>query len=220
MSLLPEELAAVRLHASVWAALSDRPPRIYDVGAHEGEVTLAYLKAIPNAAVTMFEPNPALQRSLTNIPARLERCALGSKAGPLRFHVNRDDSTSSVLPTDFSLEDRSSAYITTKVIEVNGRSLNDFEACDIQKNDCQGYDLEVLRGGTEVLPSISIVSCEVMFATAYQGQALFHEIASFLERYDFRFHSFTRLVKTPAGCLYFGDATWLSARAWNDLGFL
>ena len=86
----------------------------------------------------------------------------------------------------------------------------------------QGYDLEVLRGGAKTLSaqSISIIGVECYFARNYKGQSYFWNIADFLESKNYHFHSFTRLVRTKGGNIYFGDATFISDTTWKKLGLL
>lgn len=44
------------------------------------------------------------------------------------------------------------------------------------KLDVQGYELDVIRGGTATAPSIRVLESELSFATLYDGQALFEDM--------------------------------------------
>jgi hypothetical protein len=49
------------------------------------------------------------------------------------------------------------------------------------KIDVQGFELEVLKGATDLLPEIDAVYVEASYIELYEGQALHHEIERFLE---------------------------------------
>lgn len=214
-------MLAIELHARLWTALSNKPPVIFDVGANRGQTSAAYLVALPGAQITAFEPNPALAAELRAVVSTVHSVAVGASDGTVTFRLNNADTTSSVLAADQRLVELSDDYQTTEEITVPCVKLDGFGTPDILKIDTQGWDLEVLRGTTESLArGIPIVSCEVYFATAYEGQAPFHTIAGFLDEQGYHFHSFSRIVDTAAGYHYFGDATWLSSEAWDQLGFL
>lgn len=91
---------------------------------------------------------------------------------------------------------------------------------DILKIDTQGFDFEVLKGEINALSegNISIIGVKCYFEKNYKGQNYFWDIAKFLENRNYHFHSFTRLIETREGNIYFGDATFISDKAWKKLG--
>ena len=54
------------------------------------------------------------------------------------------------------------------------------------KIDVQGFELEVLKGATGLLPEIDAVSVEASDVELYEGQALLGEIERFLDEAGFR----------------------------------
>jgi hypothetical protein len=54
------------------------------------------------------------------------------------------------------------------------------------KIDVQGFELEVLKGATDLLPQIDSIYVEASFVELYEGQALHEEIAQFLTAAGFR----------------------------------
>lgn len=137
------------------------------------------------------------------------------------FHVNRDDETSSLLPSEPFLEELSLGYGTKEVVSVPSRSIDQLvsqlrRSPDILKIDTQGNDAAVLAGAQWTLRNDPprIIQTELLFASAYIGQGDWLDTSTMLRNYGYRLHSITGLIATSMGNLYFGDATWLSAEAW------
>lgn len=53
------------------------------------------------------------------------------------------------------------------------------------KIDVQGFEMSVLKGAEKVLERVLVIVCEVSFASLYEQQCTFEEIASFLRKYNF-----------------------------------
>ena len=153
---------------------------------------------------------------------------LGSTEEEKEFNIYADDGVSSFLKAEKFLSSlnanswslRSNDPLLLKTLDIYTSESNSIP--DILKIDTQGFDLEVLKGAQEVLRSgeISIIGIEVLFAKNYQKQAYFWDIASFLFNHGYQLYDFTRLVHTNRGNLYFGDATFLSVKAWQSLGLV
>ena len=227
------------LHAELWRELStdDRPlsPFIFDIGANRGQSLAEYGSQFSEASVYCFEPNPRLTEyiqkvadGLNGVRTTIFPIALGSENGSAIFNEFSDDGVSSFLePEEFLAPLNTESWILDSSYSVQIRTIDDMVkeigVCpDILKVDTQGFDLEVLRGGVKTLSvgNLSIIGVECYFARNYKGQSYFWDIAKFLESQKFHFHSFTRLVETKRGNVYFGDATFVSNHAWKKLGFL
>ena len=55
------------------------------------------------------------------------------------------------------------------------------------KLDLQGFELEALKGGVELLQRTNYVLAETVFESMYQGEPLFHELLSFMSSVGFAF---------------------------------
>jgi hypothetical protein len=51
--------------------------------------------------------------------------------------------------------------------------------------DCEGSDLDVLRGGTKLLERTSLVSVEIVLKELYVGQPLFDEVREWMSKHGF-----------------------------------
>ena len=82
----------------------------------------------------------------------------------------------------------------------------DVDHIDLLKTDTQGFDLEVLKGGANLLHDsrIRLIFMEVNFSELYVGQARFDDEYRFLIDNGFRFVSFYDFVrrdgKTASWC--------------------
>jgi FkbM family methyltransferase len=172
----------------------------FDVGANVGDTSLAALKRFPKARVYSFEPHPAtftlLESRLGRNPmVQTERVALGLAVGSVdMFEYDASTTISSVLlnapfATRFKLEGRRLA--------VPGTTLDHYcqerhlDRIDVLKIDTEGYDLNVLRGGTGMLAKGAVRFVYVEFNDlnvregAVDGALL--PIDDLLRGYGFRF---------------------------------
>lgn len=133
----------------------------FDVGAHIGIYTLAMARAAgPTGSVQSFEPNPptferlrhhVLQNELTNVC--LNQTAVGSAEGcaTLNAPMKENSAAASLLGTNMP------ARFEARPTEVQVTSLDaycrrhTFDRVDVIKIDCQGYELQVLEGASNVL---------------------------------------------------------------------
>jgi hypothetical protein len=59
---------------------------------------------------------------------------------------------------------------------------------DFIKIDVQGAELEIFRGGIDVLRNLLFIICEVEFVPIYQGQPLFADVDASLRKHGFMLH--------------------------------
>jgi FkbM family methyltransferase len=178
-----------------------RPPEtILDVGANVGDQSTRWHRAFPNSQIHAFEPVPetfarlrlrvASQRRIT--PWNL---AVGHMCGRLPMRIYPWDETNSFLPmaenaTEFV---GCEGVVEQRTVEVEVTTVDAFcaqhgiEAVDVLKSDTQGYDLNVLRGSSELvaLKRIGALVLEINFVPHYTGQPLFCEIYGHLKERGF-----------------------------------
>lgn len=207
---------------------------VFDVGANKGQSLREYAVLFPNCEIHAFEPNinlnPDISREMLQFPNNkfhLLNFGLGSKEELRDFNIYNDDGVSSFLnaesflhalnPNSWQLQSNN-----PQLLQTLDRYIFESKVIpDIIKIDTQGFDLEVLLGSQEILKRgvVSIIGVEVLFAKNYEKQGYFWDVASLLFNYGYQLYDFTRLVHTTRGNLYFGDATFLSDKAWQSLGF-
>lgn len=158
--LSADELSSVRLHASLDGRLLQsqrRRPRIFDVGAHCGDVTRAYLEAIPEALIVAVEPNTAHRESLLAIGSEQVtpvHAAVGSRVGSHVLQVRANSANSSMLNVIPKFAEMSPQHYRQegKGVQVPVTTLDVLAQeygwpIDILKIDVEGWEMEVLAGG-------------------------------------------------------------------------
>jgi FkbM family methyltransferase len=184
------------------------PGTIYDIGASVGTWTCLAKSLFPDAKIEAFEPlamhADGFRRWTAAWPTdiRLHACALGKTEGNATMHVMDFSDASSLLPATaecmsaFHFKARAEQIVPVVPLDILV-ARDKLSLPDLIKLDVQGYELEVLRGATICLGHARAVLCEVSFQKLYSGQALFHEVLSFLASHGFTLHSLG--ASTPLG---------------------
>lgn len=178
---------------------------VFDIGAYHGQYATEAKKRITINSLHCFEPFPesfeVLKKNLEGTSCSAHPIALSDFEGVADFYVNQFNETNSLLPaakTESQIDD----LIQNKaVIQVTVRTLDGFcrsekiEAIDVLKIDAQGNTLKILEGSKELLKNkaIGLIQCEVEFLEIYKGEALFHQIALYLEQFGYKLYSLYNL---------------------------
>jgi FkbM family methyltransferase len=159
---------------------------VLDVGANRGQYRVLLRNRVNyEGRIISFEPVARLAESLREKAAledpkwEIHAFALGAANEERKLNVMRaDDFSSFLLPTDAAVKDR---FATSNVVEhveaVHVQRLDDVVAAGLRlgpgvvwlKLDTQGWDLEVLRGAAQTLPSIGGLQIELSVLPIYQG---------------------------------------------------
>jgi FkbM family methyltransferase len=174
--------ALTKLKARGWS-----PQQVIDVGAWTGTWTAECMTIFPDARYLLIDPLPANRAALTAFCASHPNAtiwsgAAGAADGTLRLYEHADQSSA----FRASIPDWRGEPVTVEM-----RTLDSFldggEMAPPQliKADVQGYELEVLRGGSQALATAEAVLLEVSFRELYEGQPLAHEVIGYLGERDF-----------------------------------
>lgn len=171
---------------------------VLDVGANAGQYAQELRGSGYTGAIVSFEPVLDAYRQL-EAKTRLRehnwqcvRTALGASIGEITMNVSQASVASSVFAFDHRLDGRSDLVMVVK--EKAPMTTLD-EACRViatrhrniyLKIDTQGYELEVLKGGRELLNSVRAVELELTLAPVYRGQPLLPEVWAWLQQCGFR----------------------------------
>lgn len=192
---------------------------LVDVGANEGQFLLPALR--------YFSPTKALAiEMLPDVAGRLERkvgkeaqvvcCALGSSRQRRRILRSTYAPASSLLPLTASASRLYSMDLAQRpghVLET--RTLDDVceergvDSIDLLKIDVQGYELEVLRGGTRVLCNTRSALLEVEFCPIYEGGPLFTEVLQYMGDLGFHLSAIVGQHRSHDGRLLHADALFI-----------
>jgi FkbM family methyltransferase len=179
---------------------SVRPFTIVDVGARWG-VSERWADLGNDFRVIAFEPDEDECRRLaerqptpTSLRTVYVPTALGRRRGKLRLHQTVEPACSSSRPPRNDLvgtlpELGCMRTVGTTLVPVTTLDRwcadNGVTYVDAIKIDTQGSELEVLRGGSRILRTTSLVQVEVQFNELYEGVRLFADVDRHLRRAGF-----------------------------------
>ncbi len=188
---LTQGVAATLEHDS--ALGRDAFATVIDVGANKGQFAVYAQMRWPQARLICVEPLPDPRAKLDRVTrgrAVIHDCALGAASGEGQMHLATRADSSSLL----ALGARQKAIFGMEESGTLPVSIRRLDACVaplltrpcLVKIDVQGFELEVLKGATELLPVVDAVYVEASFVELYKGQALEEAIRTFLQEAGFR----------------------------------
>jgi len=141
------------------------PTSVLDVGGFKGNWTREIQRAYPGATYTVVEPNP--HPELRTLKARVlyEVVADGVKSVEWYSSMETGDSMYKELTPHYASV--TPTLRTTTTLD----ALFPTESFDVVKLDCQGAELDVLRGGSRVLETTQVLLMECSFAGRYNLNA-------------------------------------------------
>lgn len=183
---------------------------VIDVGSNEGQFIRTSLALMPATKILAFEPNPVSVQNLQEsnwdaMQVQIFTLALGSRQDYVTLNVSEFSPASSLLKNSQQLNQEFPNLLTEKVIKVEIDRLDsiihklDIALCDrslLLKIDVQGFELEVLKGATELFEKIAVIVCEVNLAYLYEQQCNLNEIISFLYQNNFRLNDVGQPIRS------------------------
>jgi FkbM family methyltransferase len=192
-----------------------KPNVIYDIGAYKGEWTKEVISIFPSSSFYMFEGQVSKEGSLNKITklfpdqVKYHIGLLGAISGEeVIFHEY--ETASSVHSEYYKTEavDKIS-YLQTldEVLQKWNWPLPDFI-----KLDTQGYEIEILKGGSKSLLSAELILMEVSFLEIYKGAPLFHDVISQMSEWGFQVYDICTLMRRPLDqALYQADVLFVKS---------
>jgi len=177
---------------------------LIDIGSNKGQFSLLVRKYFPDIKIYSFEP----QINELNIQKKIlgkkniyyHNLALGSEEKVLEFYITkRRDSSSFLKPNLEIIKDK--IYDTKEILEINVKKLDsvmskgDIIRPSILKLDVQGYELEVLKGSTNILEYIDYIITEVSFVEIYNNQVSNKDLNNFINSNNFKLKGKCNLSK-------------------------
>jgi len=156
------------------------PQSILDVGGYKGHWTREIRNQFPKASVVVVEPNPHLELSSLGVPVYQE--LLSSEVKEVDWHSNLSTG-------DSMYKERTRHYdgvIPTKRTTTTLDLLFPNQTFEFIKIDCQGAELDILKGGENLLRGTTAVLLECAFAGQYnQGAPTFADYISYMDSIGF-----------------------------------
>jgi FkbM family methyltransferase len=168
---------------------------IIDGGANRGQWTKRLRDQIIDRKVISFEPVAEnfqhLAKELSNdINWTGMNYALGETEGSSTINLSNNMSMSASLKEPLNHVD---VYPTVKFENaevINVKRLDEFDFFNgpgpfFLKLDVQGYELEALKGATEILDKVALIEVETSFREMYKGEVLHTQLVSWMEERGF-----------------------------------
>lgn len=159
------------------------PRTLLDVGANIGSFTQKFRRIFPDCVPTLIEPNPHCAEELGKLGFETHAFAVSAEPGRAQLHLSRQWLAS----TGASLYRENTDYFRDELLvlhEVDKVRIDDAFAgrrFDFVKIDTQGSELDILRGGREVLRQADYILLEVSLVEfnlgAPKAEAVFEELA-------------------------------------------
>jgi len=200
-----------------------QPGVILDVGAHLGTTTEVFLQQFPNMSVHCFEPYPQFSSHLRTAFQKQKQVSVHEYA------LSDTDGQGALITNDLNLSlisrsgechaaDGSDAGLET--IDVPLRRLDDFVSDEnidnifLLKIDTEGNDLNVLKGGEELLKrgGVDIIVCEYFFESIFEGGARYWEISQYLELFGYGMFDIRDIKRRGDQKLRYGNAIFIGPR--------
>lgn len=201
---------------------------IIDAGAANGVISKKFSDAFPHSKVYSFEPIKATYEELVKTTEgnkniiRINK-AIGSMPGTSVINVLNRITSSSILDVNKriadpvfsgSLKQANTEAITISTLDSEIPFDNNVS---ILKMDVQGYELEILKGGTETLKRTDILLLEMQNHHYYTNAPMYFDLDKFLREQNF---SFWDIIPSLRGNnkLKEWDAIYVSNRFTTELG--
>ena len=172
---------------------------VIHIGAFAGEELRQY-RSIGLSNTIMFEPQEHLYNDIKSrciVDEQIHNVALGSERGSKEMYISFREggvshgsgASSSLLKPKVHLEEHPEVtFPETKTVEVH--LLDDYydpygPEYNFLNIDVQGYELEVLKGGTKTLENIDAMIVEVNRDEVYENCPMIEDIDNFLKDFDF-----------------------------------
>lgn len=184
------------------------PGAIIDVGASTGMFSKTARYLWPDAKIYSFEPLAISYRKLQRLADKMSNIdifnfALGAKAESGTINQSSYEYSSSILEMSNLHKEAfpHSAESTTQAISIH--TLDEIFGGKpivrplLLKLDVQGFELNVLKGGADLLARVDHILIELSLEELYRGQPLFDEVYCFLHQKGFELIDILELLRNP-----------------------
>jgi FkbM family methyltransferase len=179
----------------LFKSLGYNPKIIYDVGASDGSWSKDIYEVLPDASFYLFEPLvdrvPAYKAIMAeNLESHsafhLNKCALGEENGERLINIFPNIVGSTAL--EIATEGLDITQVKVPLFTID-KAIQEFSLPkpNVIKIDTQGFELSILKGAMETLPTVDVLFLECWLYRAYgKNTPLLTEIADWLLAFNFR----------------------------------
>ena len=163
------------------------PSTVLDIGAHLGAFAKSFLALFPACKPILIEPNPFCQDDLSKLGYERHAVAASNETGQASLYLTKEwlQSTGSSLYRENTHFFRDEAVIKRDVPKARIDDLFQNQRFDFVKIDTQGSELDVLRGGEEVLKQSDYILIEISLVEYNIGGARAEDVFAQLDAMGF-----------------------------------
>lgn len=188
----------------------------FDIGANWGQTTKKMSANYSNAKIYAFEPSKkcfeSLKTNFKNNNVNLHNLAMGSSCSQLEFNEYSWSALNSLLKRAYGSAKILETYLIDVLTIDEFCKNNDVSYINLLKTDTEGYELNVLKGASEMMRrnKIQFVYVEIFFNENYVGQSSFGDIYNFLLENGFELVRFYDVLYTNDGVASKTDALFIN----------
>lgn len=201
---------------------------IFDVGAATGEFCLEFQKLFPGASIHAFEPQPEFFSILNRHSSgslKTNNFVLSEMTGELEFFVTSGKESSSLIKPNITGTEWDQYLGVTQKTSVLSDTIdgycthNRIDRINLLKLDVQGAELQVLKGAEKLLAQggVDLIYSEVLFMPFYEGQPLYHDVAQYLSKFNYKLYNIYNCVYTNNSVLTWGDAIFVTEALYEEI---
>ncbi len=172
-------------------------PVMIDCGAHIGADSIELARIFPKGKVHSFEPVPFIYKQLQKNSKKFPNIncypiALSNEDGYAQIQISEggsDASSSLLIPKEHLIDHKEvlfkeSLKVKTETLDTWAEK-NNILRIDFLWLDMQGFEMQMLKASTKVLPTVKVIFTEVSIKETYEGVILYNEYRSWLESIGF-----------------------------------
>jgi len=189
---------------------------LFDIGANLGQTIKKMKMEFPTSKIYAFEPSrhcyEVLKKDVANNNVFIYHKAVGAKNDTIKFNEYSWSALNSILKRAFGTAQILDSYDVDLISIDSFCKENNISKIDLLKTDTEGYELEVLKGASNMMDNnnIQFVYVEVFFKENYIGQSSFGDIYNFLLGKRFELVKMYDFEVTTDGLLNRSDALFLN----------
>lgn len=189
---------------------------LFDIGANVGQTIKKMKMVFPSSKIYAFEPSrncyEVLKKNSSDKNISINNKAVGSGNGKIKFNDYSWSALNSILKRSFGTAQIIDTYDVDLISIDSFCKENNISKIDFLKTDTEGYELEVLKGASNMMDNnkIQFVYVEIFFKENYIGQSSFGDIYNFLLGKRFELVKMYDFEITTDGLLNRSDALFLN----------
>jgi FkbM family methyltransferase len=182
------------------------PQTVIDVGVGRGTGWL--MDGFPDAWTVLVEPNDGFRPEIEAIMAarrgEVHYVAAGGEPGEATLNLNVRHPTSSTMSKVSNGQQaeyakrgwvRETRAVTVPVRRLDSLNWQSWPKPFFLKIDAEGFELEVLKGATALLPHVQCMICEISVAQRYDGGYSFADFTTALDGHGFQLFDITDMIQ-------------------------